>query len=434
MNDFKFGNYISFLREKAKLSQSELGKLLGVSNKAVSKWENGRAKPSLTVLKEMSHVFNISMEQLINLKEEIKEKSITKIVLTGGPCAGKTTAMSKIQAHFTNKGYAVIFVPEAATELINAGLGANSYTSMGDFENAITKLQIAREKIYLESAKSIKNNKILIVCDRGSLDAKAYISQIEFNKILNSLNLNEVELRDNYDAVFHLVTAAKGAEKFYTNENNAARRETLEEARIADDNTIAAWTGHPHFRVIDNSSNFEDKMQRLIEEISGFLGEPDPFEIERKFLIEYPNLKQLETTHNCKKVEIIQTYLTSNTEDEIRVRQRGENGNFIYYKTTKHKISGLKRIETEIRLTKEEYLKELMNADTTKKQIRKSRYCLTYNNQYFEIDIYPFWKDKAIMEIELNKENQTIHFPNFIKVIKEITNDEKYKNISLAKL
>lgn len=434
MNDFKFGNYISFLREKAKLSQSELGKLLGVSNKAVSKWENGRAKPSLTVLKEMAQVFNVSMEQLINLKEEIKEKSITKIVLTGGPCAGKTTAMSKIQAHFTNKGYAVIFIPEAATELVNAGLGANSYTSMGDFENAITKLQIAREKIYLESAKSIKNNKILIVCDRGSLDAKAYISQIEFNKILNSLNLNEVELRDNYDAVFHLVTAAKGAEKFYTNENNAARRETLEEARIADDNTIAAWTGHPHFRVIDNSSNFEDKMQRLIEEISGFLGEPDPFEIERKFLIEYPNLKQLEITHNCKKVEIIQTYLTSNTEDEIRVRQRGENGNFIYYKTTKRKISGLKRIETEIRLTKEEYLKELMNADTTKKQIRKSRYCLTYNNQYFEIDIYPFWKDKAIMEIELNKENQTIHFPNFIKVIKEITNDEKYKNISLAKL
>ena len=73
-----------------------------------------------------------------------------------------------------------------------------------------------------------------------------------------------------------------------------------------------------------------------------------------------------------------------------------------------------------------------MQADTSKKAIRKDRYCLTYNSQYFEIDIYPFWNDQAIMEIELSSEDQEIDIPKEIKVIKEVTNDENYKNFVLA--
>lgn len=174
-------------------------------------------------------------------------------------------------------------------------------------------------------------------------------------------------------------------------------------------------------------------MQRLLSEISSFLGEPEPFEIERKFLIEYPDISIMTSTPNCRRVEIIQTYLTS-SDDEIRVRQRGENGHYVYFKTTKRFISGLKRVEIEKQLSKDEYLMLLMNADTTKRQIRKDRYCLTYDNQYFEIDIYPFWNDKAIAEIELSDENAEIRFPDFIRVIKEVTDDTAFKNASLAKI
>ena len=74
-----------------------------------------------------------------------------------------------------------------------------------------------------------------------------------------------------------------------------------------------------------------------------------------------------------------------------------------------------------------------MDADTKKHQIRKTRYCLVYKNQYFEIDIYPFWNDKAIVEIELNNENEQIDFPSKLKIIKEVTDDKKYKNSELAK-
>lgn len=359
---------------------------------------------------------------------------ITKIVITGGPCGGKSTAMSWIQNAFTQMGYVVLFVPETATELITAGVAPWTCGSNLDYQKCQFKLQIEKEKIFEQAAISMNADKILIVCDRGVMDNKVYMTDSEFLSVVNSVNSNEVVLRDSYDAVFHLVTAAKGAEKFYTTANNSARTETVEEAAEMDNKFIAAWTGHPHFRVIDNSTDFENKMKRLITEISSFLGEPEPYEIERKYLIAYPDIKWLEDNPNCHKVEIIQTYLNSSNDDEIRVRQRGENGNYIYFQTIKKKVTDLKRVEIEKRLSQDEYLSLLMNADTSKRQIRKNRYCLTCDNQYFEIDVYPFWNDKAIAEIELSDENAVIQFPKEITVIKEVTDDNSYKNASLAEI
>ena len=357
---------------------------------------------------------------------------ITKIVITGGPCGGKSTAMSWIQRTFAQMGYTVLFIPEIATELIGGGVAPWTCGTGDEYQKCLFLLQIEKEKIYERAARTMQAEKILIVCDRGTLDNKAYMDPAEFADVVDSIHANEVELRDGYDAVFHLVTAAKGAEEFYTTANNGARRETPEEAAVLDDNLIAAWTGHPHFRVIDNADDFEGKMQHLIAEISSFLGEPEPLEIERKFLIEYPDVFWLESLPNCRRIEIIQTYLKTDGEDEVRLRQRGGDGHYVYFQTTKRRVDDIKRVEIERRLTKDEYLKLLADADPGKRPIQKTRYCLTYDNQYFEIDVYPFWNDKAIAEIELSDENAEIVFPEQIKVIKEVTGDARYKNASLA--
>ncbi|MBQ8054112.1 MAG: AAA family ATPase [Lachnospiraceae bacterium] len=358
---------------------------------------------------------------------------VTKIVITGGPCAGKTTALSWIMNSFTEKGYVVLIVPETATELINGGVAPWTCKTNADYQFCQMRLQLEKEKVFEQAARVMKKDKVLIVCDRGALDNKVYMDDETFEEVLRSVNVNEVELRDSYDAIFHLVTAAKGAEEFYTLANNKARTEGIEEAATMDDKFIAAWTGHPHLRVIDNSMDFTDKMKRLIAEIASFLGEPEPLEIERNFLVEYPDLKWLESLPHCEKVEIIQTYLKVDDNEEIRVRQRGSSGHYIYYQTTKRRVSDYKRIEIERRITKDEYLNLLMNADTSLGQIRKDRYCLTYNNQYFKIDVYPFWNDKAIMEIELRDINDKVTFPEEIKIIKEVTKLPEYKNSYLAK-
>ena len=432
MRDYKLGNKLYELRKNKNLTQEDLALLLDVSDKAVSKWENGTSKPTIINLKKISEIFDISLDELITLEEEENKQKITKIVLTGGPCAGKTTAMNWIQNFFQKQGYKIIFVPETATELITSGLTPWEAKTPSDFESVLFDIQLAKEKFYEEGVKKLPNEKILMVCDRGILDNKAYMSKRDFDYLLKSKKLSEVKLRDSYDAVFHLVTAAKGAKKYY-NLDNAARTETVEEAAKLDDSLIASWTGHPHFRIIDNSTDFETKMKRLLKEISNVLGEPEPYEIERKFLIEMPDLNYLESLPNCEKVQIVQTYLKSEDNEEIRIRQRGGESGFTYSKTKKIEVSSTKRIEKEERLSQDEYIQELLNADSEKGQIIKDRYCLVYNNQYFEIDIYPFWKDKAIVEIELDSENQKIDLPPFINLIDEVTDNFKYRNSEIAR-
>ena len=432
MKDIDYGNYLYELRKENKLTQRFVAYQLSVSDKAVSKWETGKSKPDLDKLKLLATLYNVSLDEMLAQVNK-KNVNINKIVLTGGPCAGKTTALTWIHNYFTERGYSVIFVPETATELISNGVAPWTCGTNYDYQTCQIKLQKIKEEIFESGARTMKNDKILIVCDRGVLDNKAYMKPVEFKQLLKELGTNETKERDSYDAVFHLVSAAKGKEEVYTLSNNKARTETVEEARKLDDKVIEAWTGHPHLRIIDNSTDFEEKLERLLKEIALFLGEPEPLEIERKYLIYYPNIKELENMPNCTKVDITQIYLKSDDDIERRLRSRGIDGDYLYYLTEKKRISSIKRIETERKISQDEYLQLLMEADNKLHTIHKTRYCLSDNNQYFEIDIYPEWNNQAIMEIELNSENQKVIIPQFIKTIKEVTDDDRYKNYQMAK-
>ena len=68
MNDYSFGNFVSTLRLRRGLSQKELGALVGVSNKAVSKWENGAAKPQTEICRRLANVLGITLDELLACK------------------------------------------------------------------------------------------------------------------------------------------------------------------------------------------------------------------------------------------------------------------------------------------------------------------------------------------------------------------------------
>lgn len=361
-------------------------------------------------------------------------KQVWTLVLTGGPCSGKTTGLATIEQELTNRGYYVLIVPETATELISTGIRpfGNSLELL-PFQYIVFEKQLHKEELYRKVADMLPAEKIVILHDRGIIDNKSYIDSEQFEGILHHFSMNEVEARDRYDAVFHLVTAANGAEDFYTLANNTARTETVEEARALDKRGISNWTGHPHFRIIDNSTNFEDKMAKLMNEVYAVLGEPIPLEIERKFLIKKPDLDVLSHNASITVVDIVQTYLKSSGNAERRIRQRGQNGNFSYYLTEKREIDSLRRVELEKKISEKEYISYLSEMDISLAPIVKKRICFVYNSQYFEVDLFDFCNDRALMEIELTSEATSIDYPNFIEVIKEVTNDPRYRNHSLAK-
>lgn len=356
---------------------------------------------------------------------------ITKIVVTGGVCGGKTTALQSIRSAFTRRGYKVITIPEPATEFKTNGILPWECASDEEYQRCQMRVQLMRERCFEEAARGMDDEKILIVCDRGMLDNKYYTPAEAFPRIVDELGSTEVELRNSYDAVFHLVTAAKGAEEFYTNDNNAARHETIEEAAAMDDGFIEAWTGHPHLRVIDNSTDFEGKMRRLVHEIAYFLGEVGPYELERQFLIEMPDLEVLGAMPNCELVQMIQTYLRSDADHEIRIRKVMGKGSAYSY-TEKEILGTHKRLVRRRRLTKQEYITLLAQADPERRQIVKTRYCLATLGHYYEIDVHPCWQDRAILKVDYSGDGSELVFPPEIKVIREVTEDREYDNEVIA--
>ena len=430
MRDYDSGNKLYELRKKHNLTQEELAYKLKISDKAISKWENGSSKPSISNLKKLSEIYDMSIDKiLLKDKEPKKVQVIKKIVITGGSDAGKTTAMNWIQNNFEKKGYKVVFIDSAAKEFINDGVLKGELKSTLKYQSIVIDMQIAKEKIYEEAAKQLPFEKILLVCKRGTIDAKAYMSNRDFEYMLKERNLNEVELRDSYDAVFHLVTSASGAEEYFLIDD-PLRDNLIEEAKRIDDQIINAWTGHKYFRVIDNRSTFQNKMKQLIKEISLFLGEEGPYETQRKFLIKKPDLDLLNKLHNCNKVKVIEIYLNEEKNTISKLIQRGIISNYTYSKIT---INKDKNVETETRLTQDAYIEELINIDTSKKIIIKDRYCLTVNSVYYEIDIYEHLEDKAICEVELTRSSE-LQLPSIIEVIEDITNNEEYTSYYFASI
>lgn len=154
-------------------------------------------------------------------------------------------------------------------------------------------------------------------------------------------------------------------------------------------------------------------------------------EIERKFLIAYPDLRYLE--ENARKSHIVQTYLNSENGNTSRVRKRSDPEKTVYIYTEKRHITAVRRMEYEREIDEKEYRELLKRADESRNPIEKDRYCLDYEGQMFEIDVYPFFTDRAIMELELSDEAQEILFPPEIRVIREVTEDQRYTNASFAR-
>ena len=140
-------------------------------------------------------------------------KEIKRIVLTGGPCAGKTTALVKVIEYFTNLGYKVFTIPEVPTMFTQAGM--DYLTQNHDFfyegEKATLEIQLALEDKFMRMAETC-TEPCVIVCDRGVMDISAYMRPEMWTDITTSLGTNSEALRNRYDAVLHLVSAADGAE------------------------------------------------------------------------------------------------------------------------------------------------------------------------------------------------------------------------------
>lgn len=352
------------------------------------------------------------------------------IVLTGGPCAGKTTALVKIIEHFTSRGYKVFTIPEVPTMFSQAGMDylTKNRNFFYEGEKATLEIQLSLEDKFRKIAEQCQEPAV-IVCDRGAMDISAYMDKSVWEEITHSIGTSTEELREHrYDAVLHLVSAADGAEKFYTTANNQQRHEGLEQARILDKRIIDAWTGHPHMRVINNHENFDNKLNRVIKEISNVLGLPQPIEDERKYIVELTG-----EVGDIVESDIVQTYLVAEPGVEVRLRRRSWKGQSVYVLTTRKRRPGNEQIETERQITESVYESLLQQADPYRQTIHKNRMSFIWKGQYFELDTFiePHAGLK-ILETKGVAANEQVNFPPFIRVVEDITGNKGYYNYNIA--
>jgi len=360
---------------------------------------------------------------------------VGKIVLTGGPCAGKTTALTRIEQELSERGYRVFVVGESATELIKGGIkpfGNNAFNLL-NFQRLILEYQTGKEKIYETAIAMLpEDEKAIIVYDRGLMDNKAYIP-LDFRDIITEKDLNELEMLDNYDMVLHLVTAADGCPEFYTLENNQARSESVEEAIALDKRTQNAWVGHNRLVIIDNSTSFEDKLGKVLENIYQLVNSPYGIQFQRKYLVDLKssNLDFL-NDEGVTTTIIEQSYLEDEHENyERRLRKREHSGGTGHYLTVQKKApDALTKIVTDKKVTEKEYLR-LLEMSTVIGTVKKTRYTFVYKKQYLRLDI--FEDGLGILECNPMSASTKINIPTSLKIEKEVTDDHDFDNLTFAK-
>lgn len=156
-------------------------------------------------------------------------------------------------------------------------------------------------------------------------------------------------------------------------------------------------------------------------------------EIELKYLIRYPDIKTLQAQKGVEQWEIVQMYLTVPGPGETRrIRQVVSGGEIKYYKTFKRRLSNMSNEEDEGEIDQMEFIRLSQEQQPGCKPVGKTRYRIPYQGHVLEFDIYPFWTDRAILEIELEHENEGAALPDYVRVIRDVSADYRYKNRQLA--
>jgi len=197
-----------------------------------------------------------------------RPSNVTKIVLTGGTAGGKTQFIEFARDKLEARGYTVLTINETSTEQRMNGIREAEDFDAVTFQRFVTDETIWKERFYEHVAtEKDRSNKIIIICDRGVLDGKAFLDDDPlFELMLEEHGMTTESVLDAYDGVIHLVTAADGARDSYGNTNNPARTEDADGAMWVDAQCRRVWSTHPHWICVDNRvKDFDEKLNRALE-------------------------------------------------------------------------------------------------------------------------------------------------------------------------
>ncbi len=190
------------------------------------------------------------------------ERNHFRIVLTGGPGGGKSTAADLFRREIGEK---IVVVPETATMLFTGG-----FPRVGESKaRAATQRAIFHAQVALEDIQGALYPGRVLLCDRGTIDGAAFWPESAPAGFFQTLGTSlDDELR-RYDAVIFFESAAVG--DISIEGGNPARTESNEEARQLDMRLRELWSKHPSFHFVPHTASFFAKLQAGLRELQAIV-------------------------------------------------------------------------------------------------------------------------------------------------------------------
>ena len=367
--------------------------------------------------------------------------NVTIIVLTGGPCGGKTAALPILKQRLLDRGIHAITVPEEFTAMMEKGLLRPSAEFGEDytvhFQSELARHMISQQEALVKLSGYHKNRQTVILLDRGVVDNLAFVPKSLRHKVTVYGHQLETIAACMYDRVIHMQSVAVDKPHLYHNDNNEHRLETAEESALLDSQTKELWRYQPNYYVLDNDCSFDKKVEKALSLITDAVACPDPnhYEREQKFLLEFnPDIKE-----RC--VVIIDKYTNISADTYLRVRKIVDisSDTIINYEATyKRGGSSLIRKEKTIAIESDEFSNpELLE----KKKIKKLRNCITLDigdRRYtgeVENDLSGEYSSN-IMEVELRSTDEPLTLDQVNKAlekyavvaVEDVTTDSRFYN------
>lgn len=175
-----------------------------------------------------------------------------RIVLTGGPGAGKTAVLELVRQHFCEH---VHVLHESASIVFGGGFPRRPH---GEGRRAAQRaiFHVQRELEAVEEGE----NAAIVLCDRGTVDGAAYWPGP--SDLWSSVGTTLADELARYNAVIHLRTPSMG--EGY-NHVNPLRLESAGEAAAIDERLLHVWTTHPRRFVIEAHAAFLDKARHVLD-------------------------------------------------------------------------------------------------------------------------------------------------------------------------
>ena len=419
------GESLAKLRKDQGLNQKQLAMRLGISDKAISKWETGGSLPPLEMLARIADELHLSLPKLIE-SLQANGHGVKVVAIIGQTPNIRAACISYLSETLERRGWKVMRVGDAATRLNEFGITSATCNSNIEFQGLLFTLQMHEEDLVFTAAEKQQatGSKCVVLCNAGAYDCAATMSQSEFANLLGKHGIDEDALLNRYSDVIHLgkppceTTIEDGRNANTSPVSETPRKET----RIDD-----IWRNHPLMYAIPEAADGQTILQSAQIAMLRMLGETIPAlnTNATRLLVRKPKLEDF--IGRSKGVADTETamFTVSANGNSFQLIKRMRNGSESYWMQPSS-CNFTCSPDYQTKISTSGYSALQMFEDGTYAPIERIIVHFMHEGQSLSLILHEFLPYAAILEGTPAEGSVEIELPPYLTAIRDITDSTNF--------